>query len=92
MQRLLANNLWAYAFPATFLIGFVAEPIATIYAPFKVACQIIGSQPSVGGFMAEQLMPALLAGTEYDLSRYVDVLLMVIISVLNVSFPGGSKI
>ena len=42
--------------------------------------------------MTEQLMPALLAGTEYDLSRYVDVLLMVIISVLIVSFPGGSKI
>ena len=42
--------------------------------------------------MTEQLMPALLVGTEYDPSRYVDVLLMVIMSVLIVSFPGGSKI
>jgi len=92
MQRLLANNLWAYAFPATFLIGFVAEPIATIYAPYKVACQIIGSQPSVGGFMAEQLMPALIAGTEYDLSRYADVLLNIMIAVLIFFFPGGFNI
>lgn len=73
MQRILTNNLCAYAFSATFLIGFVAEPIATVYAPFKVACQIIGSQPSVGGFIAEQRMPALIIGTEYDFSRYVDV-------------------
>ena len=39
--------MWAYAFPATSLDGFVAEQIATIYAPFKVACQIIRSQPGV---------------------------------------------
>jgi hypothetical protein len=63
IQRLPANNLWAYAFPAAFLIGFVAEPIASIYASFKVACQIIGSQLSVGNFIAEQRMPALIVGT-----------------------------
>ena len=59
MQRLLTNDLWASAFPATFLNGFVAEPIATIYAPFKLACQIIGSQPGVGGFTACEILPPL---------------------------------
>ena len=39
--------MWAYAFPATSLDGFVAEQITTIYAPFKVACQIIRSQPGI---------------------------------------------
>jgi len=92
MQRLLANNLWAYAYPSTFLIGFVAEPIATLYVPFKVACQMIGSQPCVGSFMAEQLMPGLIAGTEFDLSRYADVLLNVKIAVLIFFFPGGFNI
>lgn len=32
MQRTLANNLYAYAFPATFLIPFLIESVATIYA------------------------------------------------------------
>jgi hypothetical protein len=36
IQRLSANTWWAYAAPATFLIGFVAELIATISAPFKL--------------------------------------------------------
>ena len=92
MQRLQANNWWADAFPATIQIGFVAEPLATKYAPSKITRQIIRIQLSAGSCMTEQLMPALLASTEYDLSRYVDVLLMVIMSVLIVSFPGGSKI
>jgi len=42
--------------------------------------------------MAEQLMPGLIAGTEYDLSRYADVLLNVMIAVLIFFFPGGFNI
>ena len=91
MQRLQANNWWADAFPAILQIGFVAEPLATKICTFKITRQIIGNQLSAGSCMTEQLMPALLAGTEYDLSRHVDVRLMVVISVLIVPFPGGSK-
>ena len=38
-QGTLANNLYAYAFPATFLIPFLIEPVATIYAPWIQAPQ-----------------------------------------------------
>lgn len=92
MQRLLANNLWAYAFPATFLIGFLGEPIGTLYVPYKVVCQVIGSQPNIKGYMAEQLAYTAIVGTEYQLARYSDVLLNVMIAVLIFFFPGGFNI
>ena len=50
------------------------KTIAIIHAPFKIACQIIESQPNVGGIMAGQLVIAMEAGTKYGFSRYTDVL------------------
>ena len=71
MQRLLANNLYAYAFPATFLIPFLIEPVATIYAPYKMMLAIVRTQPCMKGFMAERLLGSLV----FDLSRYADLML-----------------
>lgn len=84
MQRTLANNLYAYAFPATFLIPFLIEPIATIYAPYKMMLAIVRTQPSMKGFMAERLLGSLV----FDLSRYADLMLDVMIAVLIFFFPG----
>eukprot|EP00931_Biecheleriopsis_adriatica_P035637 TRINITY_DN20529_c0_g1_i1.p1 TRINITY_DN20529_c0_g1~~TRINITY_DN20529_c0_g1_i1.p1 ORF type:complete len:1001 (-),score=225.18 TRINITY_DN20529_c0_g1_i1:66-2657(-) len=92
MQRTLANNLYAYAFPATFLIGFLIEPVATYYVPYKVIGKIISSQPSIKGLVAEKLLPVAIIGTEMDLSRYADILLNVMIAVLIFFFPGGFNI
>jgi hypothetical protein len=39
---------WVYPSSATFRVEFIAEPIATLHAPFKIAGQIIGDQPGVG--------------------------------------------
>ncbi|CAE7843321.1 unnamed protein product [Symbiodinium microadriaticum] len=88
MQRTLANNLYAYAFPATFLIPFLIEPIATIYAPYKLMVLIIRTQPHIKGFMAENL----LGGLVFDLSRYADLMLDAMIAVLIFFFPGGFNI
>lgn len=88
MQRTLANNLYAYAFPATFLIPFLIEPIATIYAPYKMMLAIVRTQPSMKGFMAERLLGSLV----FDLSRYADLMLDVMIAVLIFFFPGGYNI
>jgi len=85
MQRTLANNLYAYAFPATFLIPFLIEPVATIYAPYKMMMAIVRTQPSMKGFMAERLLGSLV----FDLSRYADLMLDVMIAVLIFFFPGG---
>jgi hypothetical protein len=84
MQRTLANNLYAYAFPATFLIPFLIEPVATIYAPYKMMMAIVRTQPSMKGFMAERLLGSLV----FDLSRYADLMLDVMIAVLIFFFPG----
>ena len=84
MQRTLANNLYAYAFPATFLIPFLIEPVATIYAPYKMMLAIVRTQPSMKGFMAERLLGSLV----FDLSRYADLMLDVMIAVLIFFFPG----
>jgi len=88
MQRTLANNLYAYAFPATFLIPFLIEPVATIYAPYKMMLAIVRTQPSMKGFMAERLLGSLV----FDLSRYADLMLDVMIAVLIFFFPGGYNI
>ncbi|CAK9095756.1 unnamed protein product, partial [Durusdinium trenchii] len=88
MQRTLANNLYAYAFPATFLIPFLIEPVATIYAPYKMMLAIVRTQPSMKGFMAERLLGSLV----FDLSRYADLMLDVMIAVLIFFFPGGFNI
>lgn len=88
MQRTLANNLYAYAFPATFLIPFLIEPVATIYAPYKMMMAIVRTQPSMKGFMAERLLGSLV----FDLSRYADLMLDVMIAVLIFFFPGGYNI
>jgi len=88
MQRTLANNLYAYAFPATFLIPFLIEPVATIYAPYKIMVMIIRTQPRIKGFMAENL----LGGLVFDLSRYADLMLDAMIAVLILFFPGGFNI
>merc|ERR1719171_1674820 len=37
IQRTMAENIYAYAWPATFLIPFALEPVMTILLPFYLA-------------------------------------------------------
>jgi hypothetical protein len=85
MQRSLAQNTYAYAFPSTFLIPFLIEPIATIYLPWQLGVWVVRSHPEILGRDAE----ALLVPAPMDLGRYADILLDVILGILIFYFPGG---
>ena len=54
-------------------------------APYKMMMAIVRTQPSMKGFMAERLLGSLV----FDLSRYADLMLDVMIAVLIFFFPGG---
>lgn len=54
MQRSLAENTYAYAFPSTYLIPFLIEPFPTILAPLWIGRLIVRSHPEVQGLDAEE--------------------------------------
>lgn len=85
MQRILAENIFAYAFPSTFLIPFLLEPFITIYAPLKVGELIVRAHPKIVGWQAETW----LAAAPMEMGRYADILLNVVLGVLILFFPGG---
>jgi len=85
MQRILAENIFAYAFPATFLIPFLIEPIVTVYAFYKLGQLIVSVHPKIVGRQAENWLTAV----PFDMGRYADILLNAIIAVLIFFFPGG---
>jgi len=85
LQRALAENTYSYAFPSTFLIPFLLEPIATIYAPMMIGIFVVGSHKEVRGREAE----GWLAGIPMDMGRYADVLLNMVLGILIFYFPGG---
>jgi hypothetical protein len=85
MQRSLAQNTFAYAFPSTFLVPFLLEPIVTILAPYQVGRLVIRTHNEVRGSSAE----AYIAAFDFDLGRYADILLNVFLGILIFYFPGG---
>jgi len=84
MQRELGTNLKDYAFPGTFLIPFLVEPIVAVYLPWQIVTLVVRCN-SIGITAAEEL----LRSTPFDLSRYADIHLNVILAVLILFFPGG---
>jgi len=85
MQKSLGQILLDYSFPATFLIPFLIEPIATVYVPYQLMTLIVRTNPAIVGSAAE----AYLASTPMDLSRYADLLLNLMLAVMMFFFPGG---
>jgi hypothetical protein len=85
MQRQLGENTFMYAFPSTFLIPFLIEPVVTIYVPLKLGAMIVRSHPEIVGQTAE----GWLAAAPMDMGRYADCLLNVVLAVLVLYFPGG---
>merc|ERR1719247_3864435 len=68
MQRSLAENTYAYAFPSTFLIPFLIEPIVTVLVPYQIGKLIIRTHREVKDNCAE----AYIAAFDFDLGRYAD--------------------
>merc|ERR1719436_798737 len=85
MQRLLAIEAYCYAFPSTFLVPFVLEPIVTILVPYQLGKLIVRTHKEVRGADAE----AFLVSFDFDLGRYADILLNVFLGILLFWFPGG---
>lgn len=85
MQRSLGENVFAYAWPSTFFLCFLIEPIVTIIAPLYVGRWIVRAHPGITGIHAE----AYLLAFELDLGRYADILLNVFLGILIFFFPGG---
>lgn len=85
MQRSLAENTYAYAFPSTFLVPFVLEPFVTIIVPLQLGRLVVRTHREITGACAE----AYLMAFEFDLGRYADILLNVFLGILIFYFPGG---
>jgi hypothetical protein len=85
MQRSLAENTYAYAFPSTMLVPFILEPFVTIVVPYYLGRLIVRTHKEVQGPDAE----AFLVAFDFDLGRYADILLNVFLGILIFWFPGG---
>jgi hypothetical protein len=85
MQRALAENTKAYAFPSTFLIPFLIEPVVTITMPLLIGRMIVRSHPELQGRSAEEYIQSI----PLDMGRYADLILNVILGILIFYFPGG---
>merc|ERR1719456_1732942 len=85
MQRSLAENTYRYAWPSTFLVPFLIEPVITVLIPYQLGKLIIRTHSEIKGATAE----AYLAAFEFDLGRYADILLNVFLGILIFYFPGG---
>jgi len=85
MQRSLGGNTFAYAWPSTFLIPFLIEPIVTVLVPYQLGRLIIRTHSEVNGTCAESWI----AACDFDLGRYADILLNVFLGILIFFFPGG---
>jgi len=88
MQRLLAENTKAYAWPSTFLIPFLLEPFVTIIAPYKLGQLMVATHPEWVNRDAEKWMQA----WEFDMGRYGDLLFDMVLCILIFFFPGGYTI
>jgi len=85
MQRILAENTYAYSFPSTFLIPFLLEPFITIYFPLKAGELLVSKHPKLVGWQAEGWLVA----APMEMGRYADILLNVVLGILIFYFPGG---
>jgi len=85
VQRELGWTVFTYAFPCTFLLPFIAEPIATIAMPYKIMVAIVGYRYDIQGSRADTFLSC----TPMDLSRYADIALNVVLATLVFWFPSG---
>jgi len=85
MQRMLAENTKAYSFPATFLIPFLIEPFITVIVPYYLGKVMVRTHKEWVGRDAELFM----AAWEFDMGRYGDLLLDMVLGILIFFFPGG---
>jgi hypothetical protein len=86
MQREIGSRLTAYAWPFTFLIPFIMEGVMTNLLPYIVQRNLVRSKKGIVGLHAEKTM---MFFAPMDLSRYGDVLLNVMLTVMIFFVPPG---
>jgi len=86
MQRDIGLRLYAYAWPSTFLIPFVLEGVLTNLVPYLFQRNLVRSKPGIVGHYAEKTMVHF---APMDLSRYGDVVLNVMLTVMIFFLPTG---
>jgi len=85
MQRVLGENAYTYAFPATFLVPFLLEPIITIWAPYKLGQIVLRCHPEIQGHEAEGFLMC----SPMEMGHYADIVVNIILGVVILFFPGG---
>jgi len=85
MQRSLGENSYSYAWPSTFFIPFVLEPLITIWVPLKLGALIVRTHPEMVGRAAEGWY----ASVPMEMGRYADIILDIILAIVIFYFPGG---
>merc|ERR1719198_188325 len=86
LQRILAENAFSYAFPSTFLVPFILEPVITIIAPLMLAEWVVRSHPEIVGHTADMLLTSF----PMELGRYADIILNILLGAIFFYFPGGA--
>lgn len=86
MQRDIGTRMAAYAWPSTFLIPFIMEGLLTNMLPYILQRNLVRSKKGITGHYAEKTM---MHFAPMDLSRYGDILLNVMLTVLMFFLPPG---
>jgi len=86
MQREIGSRLADYAFPSTFLVPFLLEPLFTNLAPYLVQLNLVRSKRGIVGYHAEKTMTHF---APMDLSRYGDLLLNMMLTAMMFFLPPG---
>jgi len=82
VQRSVYTQLLLYLFPGCLLIPFLLEPLVTNFLTYWLPLWLVRSRKEVNPFEAEQR----LAAVPYDLSRYGDILVNIMLCVLALFF------
>jgi len=85
MQKHIGVTILSFGFPCAFLVPFLAEPIVSIFLPYKIMSLLVRSHPELNGMSAEGYMEAV----PMDLGRYGDCMINVIIASMILWFPSG---
>ncbi|CAE7614453.1 DIMT1 [Symbiodinium natans] len=85
LQRSMGQQLYEYAFPCTFLVPFLAEPLAVIFSFSRLFMLLVRSHPELKSWESRGWLAAL----DLELGRYADCLVNVFLAVLVFFFPGG---
>jgi hypothetical protein len=86
MQKALGHAYFFYSFPSCFLVPFLLEPVFAIWLPYHISSLMVGSNPEMRGDRAEKAMAI---SAPFDLGRYADCLLNVLLCVMILFFPSG---